>query len=94
MAALPVSVALEALAAKLVRIRRKHRLNGRSPGLQAQSVEAALERLKPLDHQRWQCQYARFQGRTSVEPLQCDMLRHGADLLALGLRFVTSSLAA
>jgi hypothetical protein len=29
-----------------------------------------------------------------VEPLQFDMLRYGVDLLALGLRFATSSLAA
>ena len=92
--ALPISVALVALAAKLVRIRRKHRLDGRSPSLQAQSVEAALELLKPLDHQSRQCQRARRQCRTLVKPLQFDMLRHGVDLLALGLRFATSSLVA
>src|SRR2546430_2624163 len=57
--------------------------------LQAQSVKAALELLKPLDHQRWQRQRARRQRRTLVEPLQFDMLRHGVDLLALGLRFAT-----
>src|SRR5437870_4071262 len=92
--ALPVSVALVALAAKLFRIRRKHRLDCRSPSLQAQSVKAALELLKPLDHHRWQRQRARRQRRTLVEPLQFDMLRHGVDLLALGLRFATSSLVA
>ena len=32
--------------------------------------------------------------RTLVHRLQSDMLRHGVDLLALGLRFATSSLAA
>jgi hypothetical protein len=56
--ALLVSVALVALAAKLYRIRRKHRLDCRSPSLQAQLVKAALELLKPLDHQRWQRQRA------------------------------------
>jgi hypothetical protein len=30
---------------------RKHRLDGRSPGMQAQTVETALELLKPFDHQ-------------------------------------------
>jgi hypothetical protein len=29
-----------------------------------------------------------------VHVLECDILRHGVDLLALGLRFATSSLAA
>lgn len=50
--ALPIRVTLVALAAKLFRIRRKHRLDGRSPSLQAQSVEAAVKILKPFDHQR------------------------------------------
>jgi hypothetical protein len=56
--ALPVSVTLVALATELFRIRRKHRLDGRSPGLQAQTVEAALKLLKTLDHQRRQRQQA------------------------------------
>lgn len=92
--ALPVSVPLIALAAKLLRIRRKHRLNGCSPSLQAQSLKATLELLKPLDQQRRQRQRSRRQRRMLVEPLQFDMLRYGVDLLALGLRFATSSLAA
>src|SRR5712671_3302013 len=92
--ALPVSMVLVALAAKLFRIRRKHRLDGRSPSLQTQSVEAAFEFLESLDHQGRQRQRARCQRRTLVEPLQFDMLRHGVDLLALGLRFATSSLVA
>jgi 7-keto-8-aminopelargonate synthetase-like enzyme len=98
--ALPVSVTLVAFATKLFRISRKHCLDGCSPGMQAQTVEAALELLKSFDHQRRQCQRTcrqrrtRSQRRTLVEPLQFDMLRHGVDLLALGLRFATSSLAA
>jgi hypothetical protein len=48
--ALPVSVTLVALTTKLLRISRKHRLNCRSPGLQAQPVEATLELLKPLPY--------------------------------------------
>src|SRR6266496_2042483 len=92
--ALPVRVPLVALATKPFRISRKHRLNGRSPSLKTQSVEAAVELRKSLDHQRRQCQRARRQRRPLVEPLQFDMLRHGVDLLALGLRFATSSLAA
>src|SRR5260221_8765867 len=79
--ALPVSMVLVALAAKLFRIRRKHRLDGRSPSLQTQSVEAAFEFLEFLDHQGPQRQRARCQRRTLVEPLQFDMLRHGVDLL-------------
>src|SRR5438552_19205095 len=55
---------------------------------------AAVELRKSLDHQRRQCQRAHRQRRPLVEPLQFDMLRHGVDLLALGLRFATSSLAA
>jgi hypothetical protein len=58
--ALPLSVALVALATKLFRISRKHCVDCPSPSLQAQTVEAAF--------------------------------RHGVDLLALGLRFATSSL--
>ena len=50
--ALPVSVTLVALATKLFRISPKHRLDCRSPSLQAQPVEATLELLKPFDHQR------------------------------------------
>jgi hypothetical protein len=92
--ALPVSVTLIALAAKPFRISRKHRLDRRSPSLQAQSVETALELFKPLDHQRRQRQRARRRRGRLVESLQLDMLRHGVDLLALGLRFATSSLAA
>jgi hypothetical protein len=41
-------VALVALAPKLFRIRRKHRLDGRSPSPQTQSVEAALNASSPL----------------------------------------------
>src|SRR5258708_12811841 len=85
---------LVALAAKLFRIRRKHRLDGRSPSLQTQSVEAAFEFLESLDHQGRQRQRARCQRRTLVEPLQFDMLRHGVDLLALGLRSATPTLLA
>jgi hypothetical protein len=92
--ALPVSVTLVALATKLLRISREHRLDGRSPSLQAQSVETALEFLKSLDHQRCQRQRIRCHRRPLVEPLQFDMFRHGVDLLALGLRFATSSLVA
>src|SRR5262245_36014444 len=40
---LSISVPLVALATKLFRIRRKHRLDGQSPSLQAQPVEAAEE---------------------------------------------------
>jgi len=92
--ALPLSVTLVAFATKLFRISRKYRLDGRSPGMHAQTVEATLELLKPFDHQRRQCQRACCQCRTLVEPHQFDMLRHGVDLLALGLRFATSSLVA
>jgi hypothetical protein len=46
--ALPVGVALVALAAKMFRISRQHRLDGRSSSLQAKPVKAALELLKPL----------------------------------------------
>src|SRR5262249_28524116 len=92
--ALPVSVTLIAPAAKLLRIRRQHCLDGRSPSLQAQSIEAALEFLKSLNHQRRQSQSGRCQRGCWVEPLQFGMLRHGVDLLALGLRFATSSLVA
>src|SRR5260370_11619380 len=49
--ALPVSMVLVALAAKLFRIRRKHRLDGRSPSLQTQSVKAALVFLHSLSTQ-------------------------------------------
>ena len=54
--ALPISVALVALATKLFRVSRKHLLDRRSPSLQAQTVEAALELRKPFDHQRRQRQ--------------------------------------
>src|SRR5436309_2821166 len=92
--ALPVSVTLVALATKLLCIGREHRLDGRRPSLQTQSVETALEFLKSLDQQRCQRQRIRRQRRTLVEPLQFDMFCHGVDLLALGLRFATSSLVA
>ena len=92
--ALPVSVTLVALATKLFRIRRKHRLDRRSPGMQAQPVEAALELLKSLDHQGRQRQRTYRQRRPLVQRLQFDMFRHGVDLLALGLQFATSSLVA
>jgi hypothetical protein len=45
-------------------------------------------------HQRCQRQRIRCHRRPLVEPLQFDMFRHGVDLLALGLRFATSSLVA
>jgi hypothetical protein len=61
---------------------------------QRRSKRAALELLKLLDHQSRQRQRARRQRGRLVELLQFDMLRHGVDLLALGLRFATSSLAA
>src|SRR5260370_15776741 len=92
--ALPVSVTLVALTTKLLRISRKHRLNCRSPGLQAQPVEATLELLKPLNHQARQRQRTHRQRRPLVHRLQSLMFRHGVDLLALGLRFATSSLLA
>lgn len=92
--ALPVSVTLVALATKLFRISPKHRLDCRSPSPQAQTVEATLELLKPFDHQRRQRQRIRYQRRPLVHPLQYDTFRHGVDLLALGLRFATSSLRA
>src|SRR5262249_320584 len=92
--ALPIRVPLVALATKLFRIRRKHRLAGRSPSLQAQPVEAALELLKSFNHQRGQCKCSGRQRRPLVRRLRFDMLRHGVDLLALGLRFATSSLVA
>jgi hypothetical protein len=41
--ALPLSVTLVAFATELFRISRKHRLNCCNPGMQAQTVEAALE---------------------------------------------------
>ena len=90
----PVSVALVALATKLLRISRKHRLDRRSPGLQAQPVEATLELFKFLDHQSRQRQRTCRQRHPLVQCLQSDMFRHGVDLLALGLRFATSSLLA
>ena len=99
--ALPVRMTLVAFATKLLRISCKHRLNGRCPGMQAQTVEAALELFKSFDHQRRQCQCCR-QRRTSIvsavpwsNPLfTFDMLRHGVDLVALGSDFATSSLVA
>ena len=90
----PVGVALVALATKLFRVNCQHRLDRRGPSPQAQPVEVALELFKPLDHQRRQRQRSRRQRRPLVHPLQCGMFRHGVDLLALGLRFATSSLAA
>jgi hypothetical protein len=42
--ALPISVTWIALAAKLFRISHKHGLDGRSPSLQAQALDAALEK--------------------------------------------------
>jgi hypothetical protein len=90
----PVRVALVALTTKLFRISRKHRLDRRSPSLQAQPIKATLELLKPLDHQGRQRQRTRRQRRTLVHRLQSVMFRHGVDLLALGLRFATSSLVA
>ncbi len=92
--ALPISVTVVALATKLFRISRKHRLDCCSPGLQAQPIEAALELLKSLDHQRRQRQRTCRQRRPLVHRLQSDTFRHGVDLLALGLRFATSSLGA
>jgi hypothetical protein len=92
--ALPVSVTLVALATKLFRVSHKHRLDCRSPRLQAKPIETTLELLKPLDHQRWQRQRTHRQRRSLVHRLQSDMFRHGVDLLALGLRFATSSLVA
>jgi hypothetical protein len=47
--ALPLSVTLVAFATELFRIKRKHRLDCRNPGVQTQTVEAALELLKSFD---------------------------------------------
>jgi hypothetical protein len=91
---LPLGVTLVAFATELFRISRNHRLDCRSPGMQAQTVEAALELLESFDHQGRQRQRARRQRRLLVHFLEFDMLRHGVDLLALGLRFATSSLVA
>src|ERR1019366_3642538 len=90
----PVTVTFVALAAKLLCIRRQHRLNRPSPSLQAQPVEAALEILEPFHHQRRQRQRPCRQRRPLVLRLQYVTFCHGVDLLALGLRFATSSLVA
>jgi hypothetical protein len=81
-----LSVPLVAFATELFRISRNHRLGCRSPGMQAQTVEAALELLKSFAHQGQQRQRARRLRRPLVHCLEFDMLRRGVDLLALGLR--------
>src|ERR1039458_8963024 len=90
----PPAVAFVGLAAQLCDIARQHRLDRRGPSPQAQPIEAPLEVLKSLDNQWRQRQRPRPQRRPLVHVLECDILRHGVDLLALGLRFATSSLAA
>ena len=46
---LPLGVTLVAFATELFRISRNHRLDRRGPGMQAQTVEAALELLEFFD---------------------------------------------